>query len=386
MKISNTSILIDKRTNCHSMIVEVKLGDYLDLIKKVYDQKGGLELQREPLKTSSAQRIRRQMIKDILVGTVLPPIVIGLIKQDFDSAGFNISVLEKLLKKTDHSNLSIIDGMQRTTALYKAVEEGANIENNIRVEFWIANKLNSLIYRMLVLNTGQVPWNLRRQIETVFEPMIKEINNKTKNADIYTINDSRRRSQPGQYHGKDVVELYLAFGARKEMIDTKERLADEFTKLDFIEATESPEFSNLFYETFNKLVQFDFQISRLKSENNERFSNGVDLFKSQPAKVGFITAASKKILGRPGAEKANSKINEDAQIVFNQLDKFISKLENIKVQDLEKFIAFPVLNEKLNIKTSRVGDFERQYFVKAFETLIEEGDNLNSLDIAWLAF
>ena len=116
--------------------------------------------------------------------------------------------------------------MQRTTSILQAIDEGLSLETIIRVEFWIANKLNSLIYRMLILNTGQVPWNLRRQIEIVFSSMIEEIQEKVKNIELYKVDDANRRTKGGQYHANDIIELYLAFGGRKEKVDTKERLAD----------------------------------------------------------------------------------------------------------------------------------------------------------------
>lgn len=38
-------------------------------------------------------------------------------------------------------------------------------------EFWLAKSVRALVYRMLVLNTGQVPWTLSRQLGVVFEPL-----------------------------------------------------------------------------------------------------------------------------------------------------------------------------------------------------------------------
>ena len=47
-------------------------------------------------------------------------------------------------------------------------EDELAAEREVREEFWVAEKVNSLIYRMLVLNTGQVPWETGRQLETVY--------------------------------------------------------------------------------------------------------------------------------------------------------------------------------------------------------------------------
>lgn len=386
MNIFETSVLHDNRTNCYSILTEMYLFDYLEMVKTIYDNKGGIEAQREPLKSSSALRIRKQMVKDIIIGTVLPPIVIGIINKKNGIKIQGTKELKKLIESVHSNNMSIIDGMQRTTALFKALETGANQQRKIRVEFWIAEELNSLIYRMLVLNTGQVPWNIRRQIETVFTSMIDEIKMRVPNMEIYTINDSKRRSQAGQFHGKDIIELYLAFGARKEKVDTKERLADEFTKLDFIDATVTNEFSEIFYLVLGKLASLDIVFGKYTTLKKDRFSNGTDLFRSQPARVGFITAIAKKIFGRPGVSKESEKIDKASKSILEEIEKVIIKINHFSNNQLEEYLAFPVLNEKLDTKSSRVGDFEREFFTKSFETFVEDGDDLNSLSICWMSY
>ena len=64
--------------------------------------------------------------------------------------------------------------------------------------------------------------NLRRQIETVFSSMINEMTSAVPEMEVYTIDEPNRRSQGGQYHANDLIELYLSFGGRKEKVDTKE--------------------------------------------------------------------------------------------------------------------------------------------------------------------
>lgn len=390
MNLENTSILKDKRTDCYSIMLEMSVKHYLDLIQGIYKEKGGIKGQREPLKSSSAMRIRKQMVKDIKAGTILPPIVLGLVISDekFKTVN-NVSLpgLTELIEQREDGNLTIIDGMQRTTALNEALEDNLEHDLKIRVEFWIARKLNSLIYRMLVLNTGQVPWNLRRQIETVFSSMINEMKNAVPEMDVYTIDEPNRRSQGGQYHANDLIELYLSFGGRKEKVDTKERLADEFTRLDFIEATENTDFSDNFYKALKLLTLLDISISRFDSGEIEfRFSSGKDLFKSQPARVGLVAAIAKKIYGRPGFDKPQEEIEKSSKEIFNSLDSVVNKVNQLEGDRLKDFLSFDLLSEKLSIKSSRVGDFEREYFSKAFEVLIEEGENVPTLSVCWSAY
>lgn len=390
MKLNSLTKLKDNRTNCYSLIFEMTVKDYLNLVEEIYKDKGGLKGQREPLKSSSAMRIRKQMVKDIKAGSVLPPIVLGLIISEEEFILIpekdNFQFVE-LISDVKNGNLTIIDGMQRTTALTEAIEDGASEASQIRVEFWVSVKLNSLIYRMLVLNTGQVPWNLRRQVETVFSTMINEMKSAIPEMEVYFIDDANRRTQGGQYHANDLIELYLAFGGRKEKVDTKERLADEFTRLDFIEATENKDFADIFYKTLRTLTLIDIEFSRYQTtEGENRFNSGKDLFKSQPARVGFVTAISKKIYGRPGIEKSEKEVLMSLDKVENITRPLIQKLSKMENEELGLFLSLNTLSEKLSVKSSRVGDFEREFFTKSFETLMDVGSEISNLEVCWQSY
>jgi hypothetical protein len=162
------SILKDERVNCYSVMTTMKIGDYLDIVEKAYQNRGGIPGQREPLKTSTAKRIRETMISDLKAGTILPPIVLGTV---IDIDGIDTSDIEyfhKIIDETPSDEISIIDGMQRTTALSSLKDDVNVLEREMRVEYWLAENTNGLIYRMLILNTGQVPWSLRRQVEVIY--------------------------------------------------------------------------------------------------------------------------------------------------------------------------------------------------------------------------
>ena len=54
--------------------------------------------------------------------------------------------------------------------------------------------------------------------------------------------------------------------------------------------------------------------------------------------------------------------------------------------ELEEFLSLNVLSEKLqNKKVPKVGDFEREFFKVAFETMYIEGENIDTFRICWLA-
>lgn len=389
MEINIISTLKDNRVNCLSVMVEMKVSDYLEKI----DVENKISGQRDVLKTSSAVAIRKRLIEDVKNGAVIPPIVLGLIIDDsIGEISFNSNEIEELINKNiGGENLSIIDGMQRTESLRQAVSTNPNINNqNFRVEFWIANNVSSLIYRMLVLNTGQVPWTVRRQIEIIHKPLIKEVVKNVPGIKLSEIDDNTRRTNAGEYQANSIIELYMVYGARKEFVDTKEKLADDFNRLDIINMSGDNEYTKNFFRAIHLLFDFDIAISKYQGneEFSSKFKSGKDLFTSMPAKVGFIVSIARAVVGRPGGTERNHSEQEQRMInLTSQMSSLIQKINLKEGAELDEFMSFVTLNEKIqSLPTQRIGDAERDFFVKAFSSLVESKFEVTTLNEAWMAY
>lgn len=382
--------LLDRRGNCMSIIFTIKFPQYRELIDCSYKNRGGIEGQRGALKSSTAIRIRKRMIDDIVNGTILPPVVIGAAIdginyeefRDFDADQLTSWLIENA------DNLSLIDGMQRTTAMIEASKVCDLSEYCIRVELWLAQNVNSLIYRMLILNSGQVPWDVRRQLETVFSNVLKQIENDLPEVSLFHVDEGRRRRSPKQYQANNILELYLVFGSRKVQIDVKERLSDEFVRLDFLDLTANQDSTQQFSETLSLMSKLDDCISKITTEENaDRFMNGIDVFSSQPACVGFIAATSILMLGRPGNTQPKEQLLDKWNGYKTGFEQLLLRMNAMSPTDLSDFLALPTLSEKLSGKKSgKVGDFEREFFRAAFLTLYEEGNSLSSFEVCWNAY
>jgi len=371
----------------------MSIEEYLNFIEDAfYDRKGGLEGQRGPLQTNSAIRIRKTMISDLEAGAILPPIVVGLIVDEGTLTGvpdLKPDTLRDLLD--DHvpiENISVIDGMQRTAALMELRENPELLKRKLRIEFWLTSNTNSLIYRMLVLNTGQVPWDLRRQIEVVHKPLIKELKRHT-DIEVLEKDELRRRTKPGQFQADRIIEMYMAFGARKEKIDTRERLANDFTRLDFIEATSVSNFTFQFFSAIHSLATLDRAFDNYDGiEIAGRFTAGRDIFSSHPACVGFIASVAIDVFGRPGApERTQHQQEENLKRIEIQVAALTEHLKTIEAAELGEFLDLDTLNEVVSDKSvGKVGDFEREFFLKAFQTLIEEKFTIARMTPCWRAY
>jgi hypothetical protein len=223
--------LEDERVRCLSGVGQIDTAEYLALVADIYKENGGIEGQRAPLKTKTGINIRLRMIDDIKKGAILPPIVIGAVVPPdiFEKAISceNNDQFASLLRIIENSKLSIIDGMQRTTALDAAVQDdkSGKISSVVRVDLWLAKNIDSLIYRMLVLNTGQVPWDIKRQLETIYKHVLVAIKEHIPDISVFNIDETDRRSGAGQYRAARIIELFLSFTSRKPHIELKEKVA-----------------------------------------------------------------------------------------------------------------------------------------------------------------
>lgn len=399
------SMLVDSKLKCISIMKTIKTGEYLKLVEKAYENRGGISGQREALKQKTAISIRNRMISDIKEGTILPPLVIGVVinKEEYQKLKCQEISFAELNLENNIEQLSIIDGMQRTTALLKAVEEKEDVrELELRIEYWISDNNNSLLYRMLVLNTGQVPWNVRRQIEVIFSGIIEEIKQKVSYIDVLQIEDSARRKKGGQYQANDLVELFLAFGARTWKVNTKEKLTDEFTRHDFLQSSGEIDLIDMFCEilgcmanlditldTYYKLMESGIGFETGENEQNQvengKFKKGKDLFASQPARIGFIAAAGEKIIGRPGEERNADKIEFKKEDFLKAFGNIKTSIESKKGEELKEYIDFPTLNQKMERRTTKLGDYERELFYEAFKVVVEDKGEMSSLGVCWRA-
>ncbi|RZJ13842.1 MAG: hypothetical protein EON50_08280 [Acidovorax sp.] len=170
----------------------------------------------------------------------------------------------------------------------------------------------------------------------------------------------------------------------------KERLADEFTRLDFMEAAERGTFSVFFRKALEALVKLDKSFDRksVRYEGEGRFLAGRDIFASQPACVGFVTAIAIKVFGRPGTTRGDEEQNKSMSQVMLVIEKFCSEIDKIPDAQFIDFLSLEILNDSLpkSRGTSSIGNSEREYFLKAFQTLFDDGSHIDNLEPCWRAY
>ena len=381
----------DERTECLSVLTIMTLKEYENIARHSFESGGNLTGQRDVIKKSSAaSKIRKRMNEDFMAGAIFPSVVLGIKTQVDD-----IRKIKNKEVKFDPTNyekncLSIIDGMQRSNIYFSNIE--GNEDRDIRVEFWLSDKTVKLLYRMLVLNTGQVPWNTRRQIEVIFSSLSESIINRLfeNNPDlkdcveIMTVDDKRRRTQAGRYQKSTMIQLYLGFNTRKVKTDSTDQLADEYQRFDMMDSIDKDISFDLFVDAFSYLCRLDFAFSKCKDQCDDgQFVDGKSIFSSGPVCLGFIVSCAEYVMGKIAVERTEEEKNKKNILLKEQINKIISMLEsNID----NNFLALNSLNDVIaQLPKAKIGDEMRSLFKIIFGELIryDELEEISSMESFW---
>ena len=385
----------DKRSNCLSILCETTVGEYLAFIGTTYRERGNIEEQRDVLSTKSAITIRNRMVEDIKLGAILPPIVLGITIassrfQDLEDGSanteeFKTTVAQSLEDK--ESAIALIDGMQRTTALMIAAEFSNAVSSLVmRLELWITESSNTLLYRMLVLNTGQIPWDTRKQLEVIFRSVTKDVKAAIPGITIFNKEDNNERKDSMQYRANHLIEMFIAFSSRTEKIDPKERISQEFTRIDLVESTNSNDIIDFFIRVLQIFCRLDelFCSDRSAGVTELRsFANGYELMSSQPLRVGFMAAIGVRVFGKPGRDRDSQQRVEIIEELERDFGMFFDKTKEFQQDQIKEFLAIDTLNGMRPKTSSRIGEHDRKFFKEAFSEMFKSLDDLPSMELCW---
>lgn len=390
MNLDILNIIHDNRVNGLSISATTTVAEYLEWFNR-FGMDNKLDEQRPVMKTRSANMIRKRLVEDLKAGAVIPPIVMGIA---LDTELKEVTPENAIQIINEHiSEATVIDGMQRTEALKEAFEGNHMISSNsLRIDIWITRDAISLIYRMLVLNTGQTPWDVKRQLEVIHKPLIDECRNRIQGIVINVKNDNKRRTKAGVYQASSIVELFLAFSSRKELVNTSDKLADDFTRLDVTEMASIPENAHIFYECIKMLYQFDVALSRYAGNQDDKvdgdkFYDGMDIFTNMPAKIGFIVALAQLIMGRAGTERSKEIKEAALEKISSKFKNILDKIKGLTDDALVDFISIPVLNEAVrSLSIKKIGNEQRKFFLAGFEAMFKCEDDFQDMNIVWRAY
>lgn len=379
----------DNRSGCKSVLTVMTMKEYKKMAFYAFANDGNIDGQRSVIKRlSTAAKIRKRMSDDFKRGAIFPQVVLGMLCESENMAKMDMDNFQEILNGIREQEISIIDGIQRSNIYFD--NYSGNEEREIRVEFWCSDASIKLLYRMLVLNTGQVPWNTRRQLEVIFDGLRKKILDQIKEVDpsldmqinILDIDETRRR-KAGMFKKSSLIEMYLGFNTRKVNVDVNDELTDEFQRFDMMEAVDNEINFEMFVDVFRNLCKLDFAVSDTNEvAEGRQFASGQDLFRSDPVCLGFVVSCAEYIMGKTGVERDDDEKRKRA----TELDAKVEKVIKCVASKPDMYLSLEVLNEIVEkLPRTRIGDNLRHLFKNAFSELIryENLEEVPSMETFW---
>ena len=222
--------LIDSKVNGKSWLIKLKIGDYLQMT----DLDGNI-YQRSIMNVSFYAKLRSDLLSD----STIPPISVV-----YPEIGIN---LENGLD-TD-KKFQILDGLQRTNCLlvciddiksgkvdskFKTVEDFQN--KVIYVELWEKLDLPSILYKMVILNTGQKKMDYAHQLDILNKSLIERL--KSEAIEVTTKRDSETNGKDkNKFQLSIIAEGLVSFINRSPILGKKNAAEFLFQRLN-IDSTE----------------------------------------------------------------------------------------------------------------------------------------------------
>lgn len=290
----------DIKSDTHVIYCQASPEKFLDIVGNDF---GEFSIQRK----RETHKAYRRLKEDIIEGALLPSITLSvkhhLVENIIRSIG-NEKDLERLL--SSNGVVDILDGLQRTYILNDLKESGVVFKENqtLLLEYWLEPSLSKLIYRMIVLNSGQKAMSMRHQIELLFMSLKETISPEIPSIEIITEKETKRRTQSNKYHLSNIVSSYHAFITSSHESDKENLVAQKLIDEGSFDLSES-ELTAQFEEYISylkKFVELDAlfwviysDVSTLEEEHNVKLGDAQIWFGSENVMMSLFSAIQQSL-------------------------------------------------------------------------------------------
>ena len=364
----------DLRTSTNVLYAEILAKDYIDLVGKDFDK---FEIQRKRVEPKKYSRLK----SDFRDGALLPGITLAIEFSKVDKyleliKNEEFSEIAKFL--SENEEIYILDGLQRTYIINDLINEGKIINENqkLLLEIWFEKEINHLIYRLIVLNSGQRPMSMRHQVELLFMTLKNSLTKDIDGLELYLEKDGHIRSKAKKYAFDRIVNAYYSFLTKSPETDRDNLVVKKLNEDDILSSTETElnENYNSFKKYLSKYCEMDFEIYRVY-QNNTNLSSSKNWLSEENTMKAFFAAVSK------------FKIDEKREARMDvAIEKLLNTLKNAKDgEDVLSLSQFNDIKSGIDSKKSNVGVALRKTIMDGFrEFFMNEGDEsfIESLRVA----
>lgn len=356
----------DLRTNTNILYAQIDISEYLELVGKEFDR---FTFQRKKEKHKAYKR----MTSDIIEGALLPPITLAInpivVKEFMKNVEEQNSI--EIIKELDRPDqIYILDGLQRTYIINDLVENDTEFKDGqkLLLEFWFEENIKHLIYRLIVLNSGQKPMSMRHQVELLFMTIKDELEREIKGLEIFAEKEGARRTTAMKFHFDRIVTAYYSFITKSPEINRENIVVQKLSEENILERSEDE--LALVYEKFktylSKYCKLDVQIFRIYGKRNDSDYRAAKHWLDDENVINsFFAAISIFSVG----EKREQRVTDS-------LERLLATLKSSKIgSDPLAFKEYAAIRQGFNPKKVNVGYATRKLLVNGFkEYFREEGE------------
>jgi len=379
----------DKKVNAKNLLIDIPISDYIYLIKETIQE---LDIQRP--KIISGKQVYNRLIQDLIEGTIIPPISL-IIKENSDffkaiEDKKDIKAIELTINKyIKPGDLSILDGLQRTFCILEIIDkhsedyEKKNIsELRIRAELWFKINPTAILYKMLVLNTGQVKMSMKHQIEilniSLRDSIIKYAREMERDISFSTYKNPRETDNVFKYKLSDIVEAFTSFITRNPIVDKPNEVVKELERMKFIE--EHPSTQSILDN--KELKEFSVILVSLDASINDKYGDGlIDIESEEEIRLKW-TSRNDIMRSAPalsGIFAAFGTAFKKGEVYTNRKSNLFEILNNPNQTDpLSLGIASKILEDKRK-RSKKFGNDTRKFFFEGFKEYFNSEEQFENI-------
>ena len=310
----------DFRTNTNVLYCQISIVEYFNFVGENYNN---FQLQRRKETHKGYKRLKEDLKNGALIPGItlaIEPIKASKVIPVIESRD-NEKIIEEIKKLND--SIYILDGLQRSHKIKELIDSGVKFkeEQTLLLEIWIEPEISNLVYRLIVLNSGQKPMSMRHQIELLFTTMRITLMNEIDGLEILIENEEEKRTKAMQFPFERLVTAYYSFLTKSPEVDKSSIISQKLVEEKIMDDSEEflSDSFNTFKEYLNKYCKLDKHLYRVyKSGDFKNFRNWLaeantinsffsslgKLNKSKPERINKAILQLNKIL-------SNGKVGSD---------------------------------------------------------------------------
>lgn len=370
------SVLDDGRINASNALIQMTIGEYIDLVQDAIHNN---PYQRKRI--SASKTIYELLKLDVQRGCIVPPIVLAVTTNiklgDLDRS----KILEFVT--SSQKNILILDGLQRTTTFLdlqqelQGEEKDKFINHQLRVEIYLGLNKLGILYRMLTLNTGQTPMSIRHQIEILYSDYLEH-----GIEDVIFVReiDAAHATNINELNFRDAIEGFNSYLERDELPLDRSDILENIKSLESISQENSS--TDIFKDYVLSWLAFYKHVTNL-CDGAEYRQDGDSPEKAAPwGKTAYQVFRKAQVLSGFGA--AIGKLKDYNKI--SDISSIIGLCSSLRLSDCDAESFLQKINNKItwiNKNAKKIGNSQRIFFQFYFRDLFNnESDSYLLIDLA----